>query len=272
MQGWDRRPKAFQILGRAIESVWQIVISAPWLLPGAMVVYALVSVGAATLSNFLPVSLAQELSQPSTAPLRTYASVFPLQLLQLAASAFTTGILAFPCVIICRHILLDETGFRPPLPILGQYAAWNFALSALILASGQAAYFFDSWWISLIPTITGFALSVPLSLVFPGLAIGVKYENVSDRVRIGLRHLRGNFWLVVRAYLILLAITVTAVTLLYLPSVLFSRDPIEIAPASWPVLSFEAVIMVITTCLAAASVTWLYVWAVPSPQWLDNFD
>ena len=271
MQGWDTRPRAFQILGRGIESVWQIVISAPWLLPGAIAAYALVNIGIAYMSNLLPVSLAQEFAGASAGHRQAYANVVPLQLLRLAGVLITSGITTFPFVIVYRHILLGETGFRPPLPVLWRYAAWCAVVEVLGLVPDQLEYVSDAWWTSVVPIVASMALAVLLSLVFPGIAIGVTYKSVWERARSGVRHLRGNFWLLLRVFLIIFTAAITSAALLYVPNFLF-HNPIEIAPASWPVLSFEAVIVVGGSFIAAGAMAWLYAWAVPSSQWLDNFD
>jgi len=277
MQNWDRRPKALQILGRAVESIRQILISTPLLLPGAIVATALIDIGLVHLSNYLPVSVAQELElrRLSGAQLHSmaYTNLLPLLLLHLAARLPISVITAIPCIIICRQILLEEASFRwPPLSILLRYAAWNFVLGALVIISSQLQYFFfGPWETFLVFTIASLLTSILVALVFPGIAIGVHYHSVWDRVRSGLRHLRGNFWLMFRAYLTLVIAAIAAAYLLYLPGLLFFNNPLAIAPTSWIAVSYQAMIVVITSCIAAGTVAWLYAWVAP-PQFLENFD
>ena len=275
MQYWDRRPKALQLVGRAVESVRQIVTSAPLLLRATIAAYALVGIGVVHLSNHFPVSVAQEFDRYSAGQLHSlaYGNVLPLHLLQLVAEFPTAVISSLPCIIIIRHILLEEIGVRPPpLSILWPYAGWNFALEALILVLGQLQFFsFDAWGAFLVLTTVGLLLSILFSMVFPGIAIGINYNGVWDRARNGLQHLRGNFWLLVRTYLIIFIAIMIMTYLPYLPGFLFSNNPLEITPTSWIAISFDSLIMVTASCVTAGVVAWLYAWVAP-PRFLENFD
>lgn len=277
MQGWDRRPGALQIFGRAFSSNWRFVISVPWLLPGAIIAYALVSFGAARLSDHFPVNMAEEFRRTNINALHNvaYSKVVPLQILHLVTSFLTTFIDAVPCVLISRHVLLDETGFRaPPIAILWRYTAWGFAISTVTFALGQLRYFFADWWLFVLPTLVSFTLLMLFSLVYPGLAVGARHDSAWGRLCSGVRHLRGNFWLLLRVCLIIFMIDMIAGAFLYLPVFLYPQSPFNIitSPTGLAVLSLRAATLVILNCIGIAAMAWLYAWAVPSSQWLDNFD
>jgi hypothetical protein len=271
MQGWDARPNARQVVGRAFNSSWQIVRTMPWLLPVTVIAFAIVSIAIARISNLLPVNMSDESDWIETSRIRglTYIDLVPLQLLELLGMLLKALVEAVPGVLVSRYILLGETTLSPLsklTPIIWRFALWTFALDAWSHFWAQTNYLTDSLWGVALMLAAPFSAYFPLALVFPGIAVGAEYNDVLDRASSGLRHIRGTFWLFLRAISPVLVVVIITTAILYLDDFQLYTNPIAEGKrqTSWTFLSWEAVIIATTDLVGAAISAWVYSWATIS--------
>ena len=87
-----------------------------------------------------------------------------------------------------------------------------------------------------------------------------------DRASSGLRHIRGTFWLFLRAISPVLVVVIIATAILYLDDFQLYTNPIAEGKrqTSWTFLSWEAVIIATTDLVGAAISAWVYSWATIS--------
>jgi len=266
MQGWDARPKARQIVGRALKSSWQIIRSMPLLLVGAIIAYALVSIATSEISNFLPASMAdQAVRSPDNPGNLTYIDFVPLQML-LVLTVFVQAVALAPLeVATYRFILLGKLTLEPlsiSLPYIRQCAAWTFALDLTMHLLGQAEFMPPPWSAFYgIPIVGLLIATIWISLLFPAIAIGVPTMGWRDRIQTAIHQAKGNFWLLLCSSGIIL-FPVFAATLILDLAVGGMENSKNFA--NWPYLACESLIVALFQVPWAAAVSWIYAWVTPS--------
>lgn len=263
MQGWDARPKARQIVCRAIKSSWQIVRAMPFLFVGVTIACVLVNIATVEISNLLPASMADQIARSSETPsLLTYADFLPLQILLLVTLFFQAVILAPMEIAIYRFILLGKTSLESPsilMPYVRRCIAWTFVFDLAMHVSGQAKFLPAPWSdFDGLPLLFFLIVSIWLSLIFPAIAVGAPSTGWQDRVRTAIRQTRGNFWMLMRTCGILLLIPVCATMAVFFLST--SETEGNKMLLSWPYQTGIAVLAIAFGAIGAAATSWIYAW------------
>ncbi|HKU66106.1 MAG TPA: hypothetical protein VJQ06_13720 [Rhizomicrobium sp.] len=262
MQGWDARPKARQIVCRAIKSSWQIVRAMPLLFVGVTIAYVLVSIATVEISNLLPASMADQAVRSSETPsLLTYADFLPLQILLLVKLFFQAVILAPIEIAIYRFILLRRTSLESPsilMPYVRRYVAWTFVFDLVMHVSGQAEFLPAPWGVFYgLPLLFFSIVYIWLYLILPAIAVGAPSTGWQDRVRTAIRQTRRNFWMLMCTFGILLIPVCATMAVLFLST---SETESDKALLSWPYQTGVAVLTIAFGAIGAAAVSWIYAW------------
>ena len=269
----DDDPDASLIGGMSREIVREGVTSMPKLFISAVLAYGAIGYSGKLLLQTSTAMAVRHGVAPVPIALMTLAAVFVLLFIESA-------ILSSVAIAVHRLILCDDTdtGVIQPLNRRGMvFTMWIVGLRVpLFLLSAVLLRFRSGMFLLLGLLVLSFAtfIWVRTSLIFPAIAIDVKYEGLFSRVAAAWRLSSGRFWRLVGStiWAVLPLVVVVIVVALGLSLVMSFIMPVADGHSSFgawinrinPVTN--SVSAVLFAALGAAALSWNYRIATASPR------
>ncbi|HKX35289.1 MAG TPA: hypothetical protein VJM79_01320, partial [Rhizorhapis sp.] len=144
------------------------------------------------------------------------------------------------------------------MPYVRRCVAWTFVFDLAMHVSGQAKFLPAPWSdFDGLPLLFFLIVSIWLSLIFPAIAVGAPSTDWQDRVRTAIRQTRGNFWMLICTFGILLIPVCATMAVLFLSA---SETEVDKMLLSWPYQTGEAVLAIALGAIGAAAASWIYAW------------